>query len=124
MLRAIPIDPLKFNKNYTNLNNENVLLVSSSEAGWRAIAEDVVVLKKHLISVFNETFCTQLIVTTQVSGMWKRFIEILILISSISGTNGDRKELYGSAFKAYQAVDSVCAGQLRKYLYLPKICIE
>lgn len=66
MLRAIPVDPLKFNKNYTNLDNHNVLLISSSEAGWRAMSEDIVVLKKHLISVFNETFCNQLITTTQV----------------------------------------------------------
>lgn len=68
MLRAVPVDPLGFTQNYSNLENQNVLLISSSaEAGWKAMSEDIVVLKKHLISVFNETFCNQLVATTQVS---------------------------------------------------------
>lgn len=71
MLRAVPVDPLLgVNQNYSSLDAQNVLLISGAggaeAAGWRAMSEDVVVLKKHLISVFNETFCNQLVATTQV----------------------------------------------------------
>lgn len=70
MLRAVPVDPLLgFNQNFSTLDTQNVLLISgvtSEAAGWKAMTEDIVVLKKHLISVFNETFCNQLVQTTQV----------------------------------------------------------
>lgn len=72
MLRAVPVDPLLgSNQSYASLDTQNVLLIaggSAEAAGWRAMSEDIVALKKHLISVFNETFCNQLVATTQVRG--------------------------------------------------------
>lgn len=72
MLRAVPVDPLQgYSQNYSSLDTQNVLLIagaSAEAAGWKAMSEDIVALKKHLISVFNETFCNQLVATTQVSG--------------------------------------------------------
>lgn len=83
MLRAVPVDPLLgFNQTHSSLDTQNVLLISgatSEAAGWRAMSEDIVVLKKHLISVFNETFCNQLVATTQdQSSTEKSFVESLL----------------------------------------------
>lgn len=49
------------------------------DAGWRVTADEVSVLKKNLITVFNETFCQQLIATTQDQTLTdKSFAEALL----------------------------------------------
>lgn len=118
MLRAVPVDPLGFTHNYSHLESQNVLLISSSaEAGWKAMSEDIVVLKKHLISVFNETFCNQLVATTQVSvsveeGGSKRPVLIEFLLFPFAGPIYDGEELRGVVTPQNQATDTVCSGEL------------
>ena len=41
--------------------------MSSAEAGWKVTSDDISTLKNQLIKVFNETFCKELILTTQVT---------------------------------------------------------
>lgn len=49
------------------------------DAGWKVTAEDVGTLKKTLIQVFTETFCKQLIATTQDQASTdKSFVEALL----------------------------------------------
>lgn len=108
MLRAVPVDPLLgFNQNFSSLDTQNVLLISgttSEAAGWRAMSEDIVVLKKHLISVFNETFCNQLVATTQVRNIgWREchfewwLIEEYSLSFLFAGSIDDGEEFCGGA---------------------------
>ncbi|XP_058819266.1 nuclear pore complex protein Nup205 [Topomyia yanbarensis] len=76
MLRAIPVNTLHFNAPYGSEN----YLSSQTEVGWKITAEDVAVLKKTLIGVFNETFCKQLLDTAQdhARASDKGFIEALL----------------------------------------------
>lgn len=54
-------------------------ITSSIDAGWKVTAEDVSVLKKTLVQVFTETFCKQLIATTQDQASTdKSFVEALL----------------------------------------------
>lgn len=54
-------------------------ITSSIDAGWKVTAEDVSVLKKTLVQVFTETFCKQLIATTQdQTSTDKSFVEALL----------------------------------------------
>ncbi|XP_055390089.1 nuclear pore complex protein Nup205 [Condylostylus longicornis] len=64
MKRSIPINKLQFNARSLT-SNEDTFISSPSEAGWKISVEDISLLKKNLISVLNETFCKQLIATTQ-----------------------------------------------------------
>lgn len=53
--------------------------LSPIDAGWKVTSEEVATLKKTLITVFNETFCKQLIATTQdQSTTDKSFVEALL----------------------------------------------
>ncbi|XP_055585632.1 nuclear pore complex protein Nup205-like [Uranotaenia lowii] len=83
MLRAIPVNTLHFNHPFGAEN----YLSSQTEVGWKITAEDVATLKKTLISIFNETFCKQLLATTTTGGQQldasrrlsdKGFIEALL----------------------------------------------
>lgn len=54
-------------------------ITSSIDAGWKVTSEDVGVLKKTLVQVFTETFCKQLIATTQdQTSTDKSFVEALL----------------------------------------------
>lgn len=54
-------------------------ITSSIDAGWKVTAEDVSMLKKTLVQVFTETFCKQLIATTQDQASTdKSFVEALL----------------------------------------------
>lgn len=54
-------------------------ITSSIDAGWKVTAEDVGILKKTLVQVFTETFCKQLIATTQdQASSDKSFVEALL----------------------------------------------
>lgn len=49
------------------------------DAGWKVTIEDVSILKKTLVQVFTETFCKQLIATTQdQTSVDKSFVEALL----------------------------------------------
>lgn len=103
MLRAISVNPLQFNKMLNKTYDcklETIMLfclfewfeiierenysfsapiASSIDAGWKVTAEDVGILKKTLVQVFTETFCKQLIATTQdQTSTDKSFIEALL----------------------------------------------
>lgn len=55
------------------------IISSSIDAGWKVTAEDVSGLKKTLVQVFTETFCKQLIATTQdQTSTDKSFVEALL----------------------------------------------
>lgn len=64
MLRALPINTLQFNNNFPAFNNDTSL--TTTENGWKVTSEDISILKKTLVAVFNETFSKQLLNTTQV----------------------------------------------------------
>lgn len=54
-------------------------ITSSIDAGWKVTSEDVSALKKTLVQVFTETFCKQLIATTQdQTSTDKSFVEALL----------------------------------------------
>lgn len=54
-------------------------ITSSIDAGWKVTANDVSTLKKTLVQVFTETFCKQLIATTQdQTSTDKSFVEALL----------------------------------------------
>ncbi|XP_055523518.1 nuclear pore complex protein Nup205 [Wyeomyia smithii] len=76
MLRAIPVNTLHFNAPYAVDN----YLSSQTEVGWKITADDVAILKKTLIGVFNETFCKQLLATAQdhTRASDKGFVEALL----------------------------------------------
>lgn len=101
MLRAISVNPLQFNKSlnrtydckfvvylkgflFKNEINREYLSISapiksSIDAGWKVTVDDVSILKKTLVQVFTETFCKQLIATTQdQTSTDKSFVEALL----------------------------------------------
>lgn len=74
-----------FYKTYRNLPISNVIssisasIATSFDAGWKVTIEDVSTLKKTLIQVLTETFCKQLIATTQEQTTSdKSFVEALL----------------------------------------------
>lgn len=79
MLRAVSVNSLQFNQSeysFDQFFNNHLLIVfyliaisTSLDAGWKVTSEDVSSLKKSLIQILNETFCKQLIDTTQVSDL-------------------------------------------------------
>lgn len=101
MLRAISVNYLQQNGNLLNdcklsailsqlINDltfvflhlifQYLAIISSPiDAGWKVASNDVGILKKNLITVFNETFCKQLISTTQdQTSTDKSFVEALL----------------------------------------------
>lgn len=98
MLRAISVNSLQLNRtsnkpfdcklfisilNSLPLFHEIIFpvapITSSIDAGWKVTAEDVSILKKTLVQVFTETFCKQLMATTQdQSSTDKSFVEALL----------------------------------------------
>lgn len=65
MLRALPVDTLQINNNWSFSGNEGI--VTASEAGWKVTAENIAALKRSLISVLTEDFCNQIISMASVS---------------------------------------------------------
>lgn len=64
---------------FKSLNFIPASITSSIDAGWKVTAEDVSALKKTLVQVFTETFCKQLIATTQdQTSSDKSFVEALL----------------------------------------------
>lgn len=63
MLRAVPVNALQRGYNLTGNFIDGI--TSPEAAGWKITSEDVSLLKTNLISVLNEKFCKQLLLTTQ-----------------------------------------------------------
>lgn len=61
MLRAISVNSIQMN----SIGRKTV--VSPIDAGWKITSDDIAVLRKSLIQVFNETFCQRLVAMEQVS---------------------------------------------------------
>ncbi len=63
MLRALNMNTIQFNANLSTFGND--ILASPSELNYRITSDEIAILKKTLVSVFNETFSKQLLATTQ-----------------------------------------------------------
>lgn len=61
MLRAVNVNSIQYNNNFGCFGNE----FSNTELGNRVTTDEIKVLKKTLVAVFNETFSKQLLATTQ-----------------------------------------------------------
>lgn len=61
MLRAISVNSIQMN----SIGRKTI--VSPIDAGWKITSDDIAVLRKSLIQVFNETFCQRLVAMEQVS---------------------------------------------------------
>ncbi|XP_059616837.1 nuclear pore complex protein Nup205 [Phlebotomus argentipes] len=76
MLRALPVDTLQINNNWTS-GSEGI--VTASEAGWKVTAENIAGLKRSLISVLTEDFCNQIILmASEQSSAEKTFSDALL----------------------------------------------
>lgn len=98
MLRAISVNSLQFSNSLIDCKFDYICLALTCnsllierifsfaafvstpiDAGWKVTVEDVSILKKTLIQVFTETFCKQLIATTQDQASTdKSFVEALL----------------------------------------------
>uniref|UniRef100_A0A1B0CE99 Nuclear pore complex protein n=1 Tax=Lutzomyia longipalpis TaxID=7200 RepID=A0A1B0CE99_LUTLO len=77
MLRALPVDTLQLNNNWSLGGNEGI--VTSSEAGWKVTSENIAALKRSLISVLTEDFCNQIIsMSTEQTSTEKTFSDALL----------------------------------------------
>lgn len=61
MLRAISVNSIQLN----SIGRKTI--ISPIDAGWKITSDDIAVLRKSLIQVFNETFCQRLVAMEQVS---------------------------------------------------------
>lgn len=65
MLKAIPkaknFGMVGINEQF----NTNATLASNTEASWKVTTDDLSALKQDLVSIFNDSFCSQLIETTE-----------------------------------------------------------
>lgn len=67
MLRAISVNSIQSN----SIGRKTI--ISPIDAGWKITSDDIAVLRKSLIQVFNETFCQRLVAMEQVGSYWNKF---------------------------------------------------
>lgn len=68
MLRAISVNSIQLN----SIGRKTV--VSPIDAGWKITSDDIAVLRKSLIQVFNETFCQRLVAMEQVRFLFTKLV--------------------------------------------------
>ncbi|XP_037026300.1 nuclear pore complex protein Nup205 [Bradysia coprophila] len=73
MLRAISVNSIQMN----SIGRKTI--ISPIDAGWKITSDDIAVLRKSLIQVFNETFCQRLVAMEQNDSVsCKGFVEALL----------------------------------------------